>query len=223
MKQIIIALDGPAGSGKTSSAKIVAEKLGYLYIDTGAMYRAVALAWLRLNKEYDEAAVADIMDSIELELKNSELGQRTILNGEDVSDLIRTPEVTKHASAVAAIPKVRIKLTEMQRKIGANGGVVMDGRDIGSAVFPNAELKIFLSAGIEARAERRALEMRQKGMQVDIEALKKEIADRDAFDSSREMNPLTKAADAIEIDTSHTTIESQCEMILNLAKKIIEA
>ena len=221
MKNIIIALDGPAGSGKTTTAKIVADKLGYLYIDTGAMYRAVTLAWIRQNKEYNDAGVIDMLDSLQIELRQSEVGQRTILNGEDVSDDIRLPEVTKLVSPVSAIAEVRDKLVAMQREIGNAGGVVMDGRDIGTAVFPNAELKVFLVASIETRANRRTKELLAKGMEVNEELIKKEIADRDHYDSNREHSPLRKAEDAIEIDTSDMTLQEQADTIIKLADRII--
>ena len=221
MKNIIIALDGPAGSGKTTTAKIVADKLGYLYIDTGAMYRAVTLAWIRQNKEYSDAGVIDMLDSLQIELRQSEVGQRTILNGDDVSDDIRLPEVTKLVSPVSAIAEVRDKLVAMQREIGNAGGVVMDGRDIGTAVFPNAELKVFLVASIETRANRRTKELLAKGMEVNEELIKKEIADRDYYDSNREHSPLRKAEDAIEIDTSDMTLQEQADTIIKLADRII--
>lgn len=222
MKKIIIALDGPAGSGKTTTAKIVADKLGYLYIDTGAMYRAVTLAWLRQNKEYSDAGVITLLDSLQIELRQSEVGQRTILNGEDVSEDIRLPEVTKLVSPVSAIAEVRDKLVAMQREIGNAGGVVMDGRDIGTAVFPNAELKVFLVASIETRANRRTKELVAKGMEVNEELIKKEIADRDHYDSNREHSPLRKAEDAIEIDTSDMTLQEQADTIIALANIILQ-
>ena len=222
MKKIIIALDGPAGSGKTTTAKIVADKLGYLYIDTGAMYRAVTLAWLRQNKEYSDAGVIAMLDDLNIELRQSEVGQRTILNGEDVSEDIRLPEVTKLVSPVSAIAVVRDKLVAMQREIGNAGGVVMDGRDIGTAVFPNAELKVFLVASIETRANRRTKELIAKGMEVNEESIKKEIADRDHYDSNREHSPLRKAEDAIEIDTSAMTLQEQADTIIKLADTIIQ-
>ncbi|TAL70771.1 MAG: (d)CMP kinase [Bacteroidetes bacterium] len=217
MKKIIIAIDGPAGSGKSTTAKIAAERLGYVYIDTGAMYRAVTLAWLRAKKELTEDILCKMLDGIHIELKPSENGQRTILNGEDVSDEIRTIEVTKNVSPVSAIGCVREKLVEMQRELGKNGAVVMDGRDIGTIVFPNAELKIFLIASAETRAQRRTLELKNKGIEESIEEIKKQIIERDRYDSSREISPLRKAYDAIEIDTSNLTIEGQVEKVVELA------
>ncbi len=185
------------------------------------MYRAVTLAWIRQNKEYNDAGVIDMLDSLQIELRQSEVGQRTILNGEDVSDDIRLPEVTKLVSPVSAIAEVRDKLVAMQREIGNAGGVVMDGRDIGTAVFPNAELKVFLVASIETRANRRTKELLAKGMEVNEELIKKEIADRDHYDSNREHSPLRKAEDAIEIDTSDMTLQEQADTIIKLADRII--
>lgn len=223
MKKIIIAIDGPAASGKSSSAKIIAETLGYTYIDTGAMYRAVTLAFLKTNREYVEKEVIDLCDKIKIELFPSEKGQRTFLDGEDVSDDIRTPEVTKWVSPVSAIAEVREKLVDMQRKMGENGGIVMDGRDIGTVVFPNAELKIYLIASVKTRAIRRFKEHQAKGENLTIEEIEKDIIRRDEYDSTRETSPLTKAADAIEIDTSDMTLDEQSQYIVNLAKQVINA
>lgn len=223
MKKIIIAIDGPAASGKSSSAKIIAETLGYTYIDTGAMYRAVTLAFLKTKREYVEKEVIELCDKIKIELFPSDKGQRTFLNGEDVSDAIRTPEVTKWVSPVSAIAEVRQKLVDMQRKMGKKGGIVMDGRDIGTVVFPNAELKIFLIASVATRAMRRFKEHQANGENLSIEEIEKDIIRRDEYDSTRETSPLTKAADAIEIDTSDMTLDEQSQYIVNLARKVINA
>ncbi len=222
MKNIIIAIDGPAGSGKTTTAKIVAEKLGYIYIDTGAMYRAVSLAWIHQNLEYDEKAVCELCDRIKIELKTGTQGQRTLIDGVDYSDDIRLPEVTKMVSPVSAIGYVRDAMVAQQRELGKSGGVVMDGRDIGTVVFPNAELKIFLVASIEARAKRRTMELKQKGIEADEKEIREQIIYRDNYDSTRAHSPLYKALDAIEIDTSELSILEQAELILNYAKNIIE-
>lgn len=223
MKKIIIAIDGPAASGKSSSAKIIAETLGYTYIDTGAMYRAVTLAFLKTKREYVEKEVIELCDKIKIELFPSDKGQRTFLDGEDVSDAIRTPEVTKWVSPVSAIAEVRQKLVDMQRKMGIKGGIVMDGRDIGTVVFPNAELKIFLIASVATRAMRRFKEHQANGENLSIEVIEKDIIRRDEYDSTRETSPLTKAADAIEIDTSDMTLDEQSQYIVNLARKVINA
>ena len=223
MKKIIIALDGPAGSGKTTTAREVAKKLNYIYIDTGAMYRATTLAFIRSGKELEGFDFDSLMDNIKIELEPSESGQRTLLNGEDVSKEIRTAEVTKLASPVAAVGIVREKLVDQQRELGKQGGVVMDGRDIGTVVFPNADLKLFMQASIEARAERRTKELIAAGSQVTVAEIAKLISDRDDFDSSREISPLRKADDAQVIDTSNITIEDQTKIVIDLANKIINS
>lgn len=222
MKKITIAIDGPAGSGKTTTAKLVAEKLKYIYIDTGAMYRAVTMAWLETGKPLDEEFVGRLAEKIELDIKNTSDGQKTYLSGKDVSDEIRTAEVTKFVSPISAMRRVRERLVDMQRELGRGGGTVLDGRDIGTNVFPNAELKIYLVASPEARAERRAKEMRDKGFEVSEEEILKSILDRDKYDSTREINPLSKAEDAIEIDTSDLTIEEQTQIVYETALSIIE-
>lgn len=221
MKKITIAIDGPAGSGKSTTARLVAEQLGYIYIDTGAMYRAVTLYWLRSNKEFDETTICSMLNDIKIEIQQSDLGQRTILNNEDVSELIRLPDVSKYVSPISAFQCVREKLVEMQRELGKKGGVVMDGRDIGTVVFPNAELKIFLIASENERAHRRALELIQKGIDVSIHEIQKQLIERDNFDSTRKISPLKKAQDAIVVDTSNLTIEEQTNIILSLAKELI--
>jgi cytidylate kinase len=220
MKKIIIAIDGPAGSGKSTTAREVANKLGYIYIDTGAMYRAAALAFKRMNLKFTDEDFEKLMNTIKIELKQGDNGQRTYLNGEDVSDEIRTPEITKLVSPVSANKIVREKLVEIQRQLGADGGIVMDGRDIGTVVFPNADLKIFMVASPEARAKRRTLELRAKGIDADEEEIKRELIARDKYDSTREISPLRKADDAVEIDTSALTIEEQTDKVVQLAKKI---
>ncbi|ROL60961.1 (d)CMP kinase [Bacteroidetes/Chlorobi group bacterium ChocPot_Mid] len=221
MKRIKIAIDGPAGSGKTTTAKIVAEKLGYIYIDTGAMYRAVTLAWLRSGTELNDTNLCKLINEISVYIHNTSIGQRTFLNGVDVSDDIRLPEVTKNVSPVSAVGCVREKLVAMQRELGKNGAVVLDGRDIGTVVFPDAELKIFLIANENARAERRTKELREKGIELTVEEIKQQIVARDNYDSQRSISPLRKADDAIEIDTSNLTIQQQSDLIIDLANKII--
>lgn len=221
MKNIIIAIDGPTGSGKSTSAKIVAEKLGYIYIDTGAMYRAVTLACIEAEIGINDNEVAKLVDGIRIDLVQSDLGQRTYLNGKDVSDDIRRPDVTKLVSPVSAMAYVREKMVIQQREMGLNGGVVMDGRDIGTVVFTNAELKIYLIASIEARAERRLLELKQKGFNYSLEEIIKQISDRDIYDSSREISPLKRADDAVVIDTSNISIQEQTQKIIDLAYQII--
>ena len=221
MKKIIIAIDGPAGSGKTTSAKIVAEKLGYLYIDTGAMYRAVTYAWLQKNEEINENKICQLLNEILIKLEVSPLGQKTFLNGIEISNEIRLPEVTKLVSPVSAIKCVREKLVDMQRNMGSDRAAVLEGRDIGTVVFPHADLKIFLIATPEARANRRWKEQQIKGIEQTYEEILQQIQARDKYDSSREHSPLTKAIDAIEIDTTNINILEQTNKIIELANKII--
>lgn len=221
MKKIIIALDGPAGSGKSTTARLVAEKLGYTYVDTGAMYRAITLAALEQNIQLEETPLTELVKMIEVELRQSPKGQRTFLNGVDVSERIRETDVTANVSVVSAISSVRQKMVLLQKRLGESGGIVMDGRDIGTVVFPQAELKVFMVADIRKRAARRYAEMGNTDNSIeDIAAL---IAQRDILDSTREISPLTKADDAVEIDTSDLTIQQQVEMILQLAEQKISS
>jgi cytidylate kinase len=219
---IIIALDGPAGSGKSTTARMVAEQLGYLYIDTGAMYRAVTLAAIRRGIQLSDLALGILVKSIFIQLEQSPNGQRTLLDGTDVSREIRMPEITRHVSIVSASPAVRNAMVKEQRRIGSNGGVVMDGRDIGTVVFPNAELKIFMTASIDERAKRRTQELQAKGIEVSHEEIADEILKRDELDSSRETSPLAKAPDARLLDTSFLSPKEQSEIIIKWAKEIIQ-
>lgn len=222
MKKIIITIDGPAGAGKTSSAKLLAERLNYIYIDTGAMYRAVTLAWLESGKELNDDVLHSIVDNIKIELKASPEGQITLLNGKDVSAEIRSAEVNKYVSPVSASEVVRVKMVELQRALGSNKCCVMDGRDIGTVVFPNAELKLYMTASIGARAKRRMLEEQKRGLNsLSFDEVANQIQTRDIFDSNREISPLCKASDAIVIDTSDMTLEEQVDKIEQLARKII--
>ena len=204
----IIAVDGPAGAGKSTVSKIVAAKLGYTYIDTGAMYRAVALKSSRSCED-----LVDIIENTEIELDDR---ARVFLDGVEVTKEIRTPEISKLASDVSKFPFVRKKLTELQRKMATRGAVIMDGRDIGTQVLPNADLKIFLTASIDERARRRFEELQAKGQEVNFDAIKKEIALRDKQDSEREIAPLKQAEDAILIDSTNLTIDEVAVKILTL-------
>ena len=221
MKKIIIAIDGPAGSGKTTTARELARMLNYIYIDTGAMYRAVTLAWLREKTELTDENLCNLMSRISVELNLVNGSQKTFLNGEDVSDAIRLPEVTKFVSPVSAVGCIREKLVDMQRNLGKSGGVVLDGRDIGTVVFPQAELKIFLVASIEARAKRRTAELIEKGIETNSAELSEQLLARDAYDSSRSHSPLRKAEDEIQIDTSDITIEEQTRLVYQMAMEKI--
>ncbi len=223
-KKIRIAIDGPAASGKSTTARLLSKKLGYLYIDTGAMYRAATLAVLRAGIDvHDEQAVERCVreNKITLRIKNGE--QRTYLNDEDVSDLIRTPEINNVISIISSYPKVRQILIEQQRALAKEGGIVMDGRDIGTVVLPDAELKVFLVAGLEERARRRQKDLKKQGIHLSLEEIKDEIARRDKLDSERDMSPLRKAPDARELDTTNLTVEQQVEIIYNWAQEILKA
>ena len=206
----IIAVDGPAGAGKSTVSKICAARLGYTYIDTGAMYRAVALKCLLSGKSVDENLIGDI----DIRLDNS---ARVFLDGREVTKEIRTPEVSRAASDVAKFGFVRKKLTELQREMAAQGSVIMDGRDIGTQVLPNADLKIFLTATVEERARRRFAELKSKGLAADLAQIEKKITLRDKQDSEREIAPLAQAVDAILLDSTHLTIEQVVAEILRLA------
>lgn len=223
MKKIIIAIDGPAGSGKSTTAKLLSNKLGYLYIDTGAMYRAVTLYWLRSNLPLEEKYVASLLDNIKIDLLKGDSNLITLLNGEDVSSEIRKPEVTNFVSPISTFESVRNFLVAQQRNLGRAGGVVMDGRDIGTVVFPDAALKIFLIANTEERIRRRLKELRESGININEGEVRKQIVERDRIDIQRTHSPLRKAEDAIEIDTTNLTIEQQVEIIYNLALEKIKS
>ena len=216
---INIALDGPAGSGKSTVAKIIAKKLDILYLDTGATYRACALKCLKSGVDVkDEKQVENLIGDIDLKIEYKNGGQVTILDGVDVSAEIRKNEVSMLASAVSALRCVRLKMVEMQRKVAAENDCVLDGRDIGSFVLPNAKYKFFITAQVKIRAERRYKELIERGQSVDLNELTKEIQTRDYNDSHRDFAPLKKADDAVEIDTSFLTAEQVAEKILSIVK-----
>ena len=215
-----IAIDGPAGAGKSSAARQAAQKLQFVYVDTGAMYRTIALYMLENRVDTDdEEALKAALDSIRIELKYNDGVQCMYLNGEDVSGRIRTPEVSAQASVVAAIPAVRAKLLDLQRNMAASQNVLMDGRDIGTNILPDAELKIYLTASVEERARRRFLELTQKGEECSLEEIQKDIADRDWRDMHRETAPLKQAEDAVYLDTSDMTLDEVVERITQLAEE----
>lgn len=219
-KRIQIAIDGPAGAGKSTIAKIVAEQLAFTYIDTGAMYRAVTYKALRSGIQLsDEVALEEMLKSTEIKLQPSDEGQLVFLDGVNVSDEIRSNEVTSNVSEVAAHGKVREILVNMQKALAADGGVVMDGRDIGTHVLKDAELKVFMSATVEERAKRRQLDNERRGIPSTIESLMEEIALRDKLDSEREVSPLVQAEDATYLDTTNLTIDEAANAILMLAKE----
>ena len=219
-KPLQIAIDGPAGAGKSSVAKVLARRLGCIYLDTGAMYRAVT--WLALQKQVafdDMEGIKDLLQTIELEFKDVDGMQHLYCNGTDVTEAIRTPEISANVSAVSMIPQVREAMTAQQQKIAAGNDVLMDGRDIGTTVLPNARYKFFLTASLEERARRRALELEQKGIAVDMEQLIADIALRDKKDSEREVSPLKQAEDAVLIDTSSLTFDEVVENLFMRIKK----
>ena len=207
---ISVAIDGPSGAGKSSLAKRLAADMGFTYVDTGAMYRSIGLYAVRQGKDpHDAAAVEALLPQIHLDTKLEEGTQHFYLNGEDVSSAIRAEEIGMAASAVAAIPAVRTFLLDAQRTLAASRDVLMDGRDIGTVVFPKAELKIFVTASAEVRAERRYKELQAKGQPADYESILKNVQDRDYMDSHREVSPLRQADDAVVLDNSHMTVEEQ--------------
>jgi CMP/dCMP kinase len=217
-KNISIAIDGPAAAGKSTVAKIVAEKFSYIYIDTGAMYRAITYKaqMANINLE-DEGALFQLLINTKIELFPGDNGQLVYIDGKDVTNEIRSSDVTNYVSIVAKHKLIREEMVKRQQEFAVNGGVVMDGRDIGTFVLPNAEVKVFLLASVEERAQRRHLENIQKGYPSDFEKLKEEIAIRDKIDSEREIAPLRKAKDAIEIDTTSLSIHDVVDKIVNLA------
>lgn len=219
-KNIQIAIDGPAGAGKSTIAKIVAESLEFTYIDTGAMYRAVTYKAMQQNIHLDdETKLAEMLASSTIDLKPSPQGQLVFLDGKDVSAEIRSNEVTSSVSQVAAHAKIRELLVTQQQKLAANGGVVMDGRDIATHVLKNAELKIFMSATVEERARRRFIDNQKRGIESTVEKLQEEIALRDKMDSEREASPLIQAEDAIFLDTTALSIDDAAQAILKLAQE----
>jgi cytidylate kinase len=220
MRKITIAIDGPAASGKSTVAKEVAKALNYIYIDSGAMYRALTLKALRSNIDVkDEASLVEMTKVSKITLD----GIHIYLDDEDVSEAIRSIDVTNNVSAVSSYEGVREEMVNLQKEYGKKGGIVMDGRDIGTTVFPNAELKIFQIASVEERANRRYKENMRKGIACDLNTLKEEIKVRDFKDSTRSVSPLRKASDAIELDTSNLEPKEVVDKIIELARKIIES
>ena len=214
MKKYVIAIDGQAASGKSTTAKKLAKILKYIYIDTGAMYRACGLMSLLENLDLnDEAALQKMLHRIKIEIKYSDDGNKIILNDKDVSERIREADITKLSSQIAVIGAVRTKMVELQRMMGENGGIIMDGRDIGTVVFPDADFKFFMIADVKTRAIRRWEEAKAKGENLSLESIEQELIWRDKNDSEREISPLKQAEDAIPVDTSNLTIEQQVDFI----------
>ena len=216
-----IAIDGPAGAGKSSIAKALSKRLGYIYIDTGAMYRAVALFFVENNvSDGTDSRIESLLDKLEISIKYEDGAQKVILNGEDVTDKLRLEEIGKLASKFSAIGSVREKLVALQRKLAQKENVVMDGRDIGTVVLPNADLKIYLSASSKVRAKRRYLELLEKGhTDLDINEIEDEIIKRDEADMNREISPLKQADDAYYLDSSDMTLEEVVSKILSMVKE----
>ena len=219
-----IAIDGPAGAGKSTVARRAAGKLGFIYVDTGAMYRTIALYMLRGQVNIDdEKELAAALDRISVSLSYQDGVQHMFLNGEDVSSLIRTPEVSATASLTSAKAAVRAKLTDLQKDLAARENVLMDGRDIGTCILPDAQLKIFLTASVDERARRSYLELKEKGEDCDLAAIREEIALRDYRDSHRESAPLKQAEDAVLLDTSDMDADEAVKRVVELAEERMRA
>jgi cytidylate kinase len=220
VRPIVVTIDGPAGSGKSTTARLVARKLGYIYLDTGAMYRAMTLKAIRAGMDPgDVDALEQLARETDISVVTEPAGTRVTLDGEDVTDMIRERDVTQNSSAVSAVKGVRNRMVELQRKIGARGGIVAEGRDIGSVVFPNAETKIYIDADIRCRALRRKKELETRGRSVSLENLEKDIRARDDYDSQREHSPLVVPDGAVIVDTTDLTIEEQVERVVAEARK----
>jgi cytidylate kinase len=215
LKKLVVTIDGPAASGKSTTARTVARRLGYKYLDTGAMYRAIGLKALRAGVDVcDESAMGELARETEVDVETLSSGTRIFLDGVDVTNELRTPEVSAAASAVAALGPVRERMVEIQRSIGAEGGIVAEGRDIGSVVFPDAEVKIYLDADLRTRAVRRKKELNGQGNPVELGRVERDIRSRDRSDSNRMHSPLIIPEGAEIVDTTHLTIEEQIEEVL---------
>jgi CMP/dCMP kinase len=222
LRKIVIAIDGPAASGKSTTARLVAERLGYLHIDTGAMYRVVTLRVLEERIPLNDVdRITSLAEQLRIRLERAENANRVFVDNRDVTREIRTESVTQSVSAVSSYPRVRGILVREQRRIAQGGGVVLEGRDIGTVVLPNADLKIFMVAEVAERVRRRKSELEAVGVSVESATLQEEILERDRLDSTREASPLRKAAGAIEVDTSRMTIEQQVQFVVDKAKEII--
>ncbi len=220
-KRLVIAVDGPSGAGKSTAARLLAERLGYIYIDTGAMYRAIG--WKARREELDpddERSMTELCERTDVTIKRDNSDPRVYVDGTDVSGDIRTPEMGMMASAVSKSPAVRARLLTLQRELGSSGGVVMDGRDIGTVVFPAADVKFYLDASPEERGRRRYLELKAKGQDVDLAGMTEEIIKRDRQDSGRSLAPLKKADDAVFIDSSGMSVDQVLEcMVLEVMRR----
>lgn len=224
MKSIAVAIDGPSGAGKSTIARAAAGHLGFVYVDTGAMYRTIGLAVCRAGVQLGEVEkIQAVLDAgLQVSLQYQDGVQHVLLNGEDVSDLIRTPEMSKYASFVSAVPAVRAFLLDTQREMARTHNVIMDGRDIGTVILPDAEVKIFLTASSEARARRRFLELEEKGEQVTYDAVLADMIQRDHDDETRAAAPLKQAEDAILVDTSELTLEQSMQAVETIVRQALE-
>lgn len=218
---INIAIDGPGGAGKSTVARAVAKQLGFIYVDTGAIYRAIGLKFVRTGKSFTNENIISVLPGTELSLTHINGEQHIIIDGEDVSSLIRTQEISSAASKVSAVPEVRAFLLDLQRDIAKKNNVIMDGRDVGTVILPNAEVKIFLTANIEVRARRRHKELIAKGLETDdtFERVLKEVSERDKADSERVTAPLKPAEDAVLVDTSDMDFEQSVQTVINIIRR----
>jgi cytidylate kinase len=222
LKKLVIAIDGPAASGKSTTARLVAERLGYVYVDTGAMYRAMTLKVLERQIDlHDEERIAVLADRTEIRIRQKSSQMHISLDGKDVTNAIRSPVVTNAASAVSALSCVRDVMVREQRRMGEDGGIVVEGRDIGTVVFPNADVKIFMIADVGRRAQRRRKDLQQQGINIDVGQLEQEILVRDQKDSQRNISPLKKADDAFVLDTTELTIADQVNKILEKVEEVL--
>ncbi len=222
LKKIVIAIDGPAGSGKSTAAKNLAKKLGITYLDTGAMYRAITFLALRSGVVNDTKAVIEIAQNVKLRLNFENGKTRVFADEEEVTEQIRSAEVNSMVSEVSTIPEVRAEMVKIQKSIGNQGSIVAEGRDVTTVVFPNAEIKIYLTASIDERARRRFKEFQEKDANITIEEVKANLEKRDKIDSGRDVSPLRKAEDAIEFDNTGLTPEQDLEYLLNKVKAVLE-
>lgn len=221
MKQevIAVAIDGPAGAGKSTIARAAAAQLGFVYVDTGALYRTIGLAVCRRGIDgTDTAGIVHTLPEIRVDLTYQDGAQHVLLDGEDVSDAIRTPEISVYASQVSVVPEVRAYLLDLQRDMARTQSVIMDGRDIGTVILPDARVKIFLTASPEKRAVRRCAELREKGQQVTLDEVLADMTRRDAQDEGRAVAPLKQAADAVRVDTSDLTLDESIEAVLRVIR-----
>ncbi len=224
MSGFVVAIDGPAASGKSTTARRVADRLDFVYLDTGAMYRAVTWKALETGTDLgDQTALGALASSIRLEFRSGESEVRVLVDGEDVTGKLREPRISRAVSEVSSVPAVRRAMVRTQRNIGAEGRCVVEGRDIGTVVFPNAPVKIFLAASLEERARRRRRELSDRGVIQGLEALMEEIRTRDAMDSEREDSPLRQAEDAIVMDTTRMTIEEQVAEVVRVVQAALPA